>query len=134
MVRLGDKADVRLNAYPDRTFHGRITNIGKVLDPTIRTAKVRIELANPGLMRSGMFVTATFYGQHGRIYATVPTGAVLHLHDRDWVFVPIGNGRFRRTEVTAGKIIGGTQDIMAGISPGQEVVNDALALNTESEQ
>jgi cobalt-zinc-cadmium efflux system membrane fusion protein len=81
-----------------------------------------------------MFVTATFYGQHGRIYATVPTGAVLHLHDRDWVFVPIGNGRFRRTEVTAGKIIGGTQDIMAGISPGQEVVNDALALNTESEQ
>lgn len=134
VVRLGDNANVRLNAYPDRTFHGRITNIGKVLDPSIRTAKVRIELTNPGLMRSGMFVTATFYGQHGRIYATVPTGAVLHLHDRDWVFVPIGNGRFRRTEVTAGKIIGETQEIMAGISPGQEVVSNALALNSESQQ
>lgn len=134
MVRLGDAADVRLNAYPDRTFRGRITNIGKVLDPNIRSAKVRIELANPGLMRSGMFVTATFYGQHGRTHATVPTGAVLHLHDRDWVFVPIGNGKFRRTEVNAGKISGAAQDIMSGISPGQQVVNDALALNAESEQ
>ncbi|MGI9073644.1 MAG: efflux RND transporter periplasmic adaptor subunit [Bryobacteraceae bacterium] len=45
---------MRLNAYPDRTFHGRITNIERVLDPNIRTAKVRVELANPGLMRAGM--------------------------------------------------------------------------------
>ena len=134
LVRLGDTADVRLNAYPDRSFHGRITNIARVLDPSIRTAKVRIELPNPGLMRAGMFITATFYGQHGRTYATVPTGAVLHLHDRDWVFVPMGDGRFRRTEVTAGKIAGGTQDIVAGLSPGEQVVNNALALNSESGQ
>ncbi len=134
MVKLGDMADVKLNAYPNLTFHGRITNISRVLDPTIRTAKVRIELANPGLMRAGMFVTATFYGQHGRTYATVPTGAVLHLHDRDWVFVPMGDGKFRRTEVTGGKIDGSTQDIMAGLSPGDAVVSNALALNSESGQ
>jgi cobalt-zinc-cadmium efflux system membrane fusion protein len=81
-----------------------------------------------------MFVTATFYGQHGRIYARVPTGAILHLHDRDWVFVPIGDGKFRRTEVTAGKIIAGTQNIVTGVPPGQQVVSNALALNSESEQ
>jgi len=133
-VRLGDTADIELTAYPGRVFHGRISNIGKVLDPTIRTAKVRIELANPGMMRSGMFVTATFYGLHGRLYASVPSGAVLHLHDRDWVFVPSGDREFRRTEVTAGKISGGMQDLLSGISPGQKVVNDALALNAESEQ
>jgi cobalt-zinc-cadmium efflux system membrane fusion protein len=134
MVRLGDTADVQLNAYPDRTFHGRISNIGKILDPNLRTAKVRIQLANPVIMRAGMFVTVTFYGQHGRMYATVPSGAVLHLHDRDWVFIPVGNGEFRRTEITAGKIIGGMQEVMAGISPGQRVVSDALALNAESGQ
>lgn len=134
MVKLGDTADIRLNAYPELTFHGRITNIGRVLDPNIRTAKVRIALSNPGLMRAGMFVTATFYGKHGRSYATVPTGAVLHLHDRDWVFVPISNGRFRRTEVTGGKITGATQDLLSGLSPGQQVVANALALNTENEQ
>lgn len=134
MVRLGDTADVQLNAYPDRTFHGRVSNIGKILDPNMRTAKVRIQLANPGIMRAGMFVTATFYGQHGRMYATVPSGAVLHLHDRDWVFIPVGNGEFRRTEITAGKIIGGMQEVISGLSPGQRVVDDALALNAEGGQ
>jgi membrane fusion protein, heavy metal efflux system len=134
MVKLGDTADIRLNAYPDLTFHGRITNIGRVLDPNIRTAKVRVDLANPGLMRAGMFATVTFYGLHGRTYATVPTGAVLHLHDRDWVFVPIAGRRFRRTEVTGGKITGPTQDILSGVSPGQQVVANALALNAENEQ
>lgn len=133
-VRLGDTADVQLNAYPDRILHGRVSNIGKILDPNLRTAKVRIELANPGIMRSGMFVTATFYGLHGRMYATVPSGAVLHLHDRDWVFVPGANGEFRRREVTAGKIVNAQQEILSGISPGQQVVSDALALNAESEQ
>jgi membrane fusion protein, heavy metal efflux system len=134
IVRLGDRADVQLNGYPDRTFRGRISNIGKILDPSIRTAKVRIELGNPGLMRAGMFVTATFYGQHGRKYASIPSGAVLHLHDRDWVFVPIGHGEFRRIEVTTGKTVDGQQDITAGLSPGQQVVSDALALSAENEQ
>jgi cobalt-zinc-cadmium efflux system membrane fusion protein len=134
LVRVGDAADVRLNAYPDRRFRGRISNIGKMLDPTLRTAKVRIDLANPGIMRAGMFVTATFYGLHGRTYASVPSSAVLHLHDRDWVFVPAGNGNFRRTEITTGKIVDGQQDILSGISPGQQVVNDALDLNAESQQ
>lgn len=133
-VRLGDTADVQLNAYPDRVFHGRISNIGMILDPTIRTAKVRIELPNPGIMRAGMFVTATFYGLHGRSYASVPSAAVLHLHDRDWVFVPAGDGQFRRTEVTTGQIKNGRQDVLSGISPGQQVVNDALPLSAESEQ
>jgi membrane fusion protein, heavy metal efflux system len=133
-VRLGDTADVQLNAYPERTFHGRISNIGKMLDPNIRTAKVRIELANPGIMRAGMFVTATFYGLKGRTYASVPSSAVLHLHDRDWVFVPIANGEFRRTEVTGGKITDGQQNVLSGISPGQRVVSNALALNAESSQ
>ena len=132
-IRLGDQADIKLNAY-DRVFRGRITNIGKVLDPTIRTAKVRIQLDNPGIMRAGMFVTATFYGQHGRTYASVPTIAVLHLHDRDWVFVPDGKGQFRRTEIVSGGVAGGMQDIVSGISPGQKIVNDALALSSESEQ
>lgn len=133
-VRVGDVADVQLNAYPDRTFKGRVSNIGKILDPNTRAAKVRIELANPGIMRAGMFVTATFYGLHGNVYAIVPSNAILHLHDRDWVFVPAGNGQFRRTEVQSGKLIGPRQVILSGIAPGQQVVNNALALSAESEQ
>jgi membrane fusion protein, heavy metal efflux system len=133
-VRIGDPADVELNAYRGTKFRGRVVNIGKVLDATIRTAPVRVVLKNPGIMRSGMFVTATFYGQHGRVYATVPATAVLHLHDRDWVFIPAGQGQFRRTEVSAGNIADGRQDLLSGISPGQQVVTDALALSAESQQ
>ena len=59
-VRLGDSADIRLTAYPDRAFKGTISNIGAILDPNLRTAKVRIQVRNPGMMRLGMFVTATF--------------------------------------------------------------------------
>jgi cobalt-zinc-cadmium efflux system membrane fusion protein len=133
-IRLGDSAEVQLNAYPDRQFRGRISNIGKVLDSNIRTAPVRIVLNNPGIMREGMFVTATLFGPHGRIYASVPSTAILHLHDRNWVFIPSGQGQFRRTEVTVSKFFDGKQDIASGIGPGQRVVNDALALSAESEQ
>ncbi len=133
MVRMRDRADVRLNAYPDITFHGYIGNIGKVLDPSSRTAKVRVVLSNPGMMRAGMFATATFYGKRGIVYATVPATSVLHLHDRDWIYVPAGNGRFRRMEVTTGKVIGSQQEIFKGILPGQAAVVDALALHTEGQ-
>ena len=134
MVRLGDSADVQLNAYDNRVFHGRISNIGKVLDSTIRTAPIRIVLNNPGIMRSGMFVSATLYGLHGHTYANVPSTAILHLHDRDWVFVPAGQGQFRRTEVKTSKVFEGQQDIASGIAHGQKVVDDALALSAETQQ
>ena len=133
-VTVGDPAQVRLNAYGDQVFQGRVTNIGKVLDPNIRTVPVRIVLQNPGIMRSGMFATAILFGKHGQTIASVPASAILHLHDRDWVFVPVPQQEFRRTEVKAGKLADGTQDILSGISPGQQVVKDALALSAESSQ
>jgi cobalt-zinc-cadmium efflux system membrane fusion protein len=134
-VQLGEYADVRLNAYPDRAFKGRISNIAPILDPSLRTAKVRLEVPNPGLMRIGMFVTATFHGKKQERHATVPATAILHLHDRNWVYVPLEGGQFRRVEVTAGAILhGNTQEIIAGISPGQKVVANALVLQNAMEQ
>lgn len=133
-VGVGDPADVVLDAYPGRVFHGRIDNISKVLDPNTRTAKVRVVLSNPGIMRVGMFVTVTFHARRGRTYANVPAGAVLHLHDRDWVFLLVKAGEFRRTEITTGSSFDGTVDILSGLSPGQQVVADALALSAETEQ
>jgi cobalt-zinc-cadmium efflux system membrane fusion protein len=133
-VRLGDRADIQLFALPNQTFHGRISNISRMLDPTTRSAKVRIEVANPGPVRVGMFATATFFALHGKNYPVVPSSAVLHLHDKDWVFVPQGNSQFRRLAVTGGKMLGDMQIITAGLATGQQVVKDALALNTEGNQ
>jgi len=134
-VRLGDKADIRLSAYPDQVFVGTVSNIGPVLDPNIRTVKVRIEMANPGMMRPGMFVTATFHGREKRKLAAVPAAAILHLHDRDWVYVPVGGSKFLRTEVVGGNMLpDNMQEILSGISPGQQVVKNALEFQNTAEQ
>jgi cobalt-zinc-cadmium efflux system membrane fusion protein len=134
-VHLGEYADIRLNAYPDRVLRGRIGNIGQIMDPNLRTAKVRLEVENPGSMRFGMFVTATFHGENREQHATVPATAILHLHDRDWVYVPQEGGRFRRLEVKAGIMLpGNMQEIVSGLKPGAQVVANALVLQNTSEQ
>ena len=134
-IRLGDYADIHLNAYPDQLLKGRIDNIGAVLDPNIRTAKVRLQVKNPGLLRVGMFATAIFYGKKPEIRATVPASAVLHLHDRDWVFKSMGSGQFQRVEVTAGEMLpGNMQEINSGLEPGQQVVSNALELQNTVDQ
>jgi cobalt-zinc-cadmium efflux system membrane fusion protein len=134
-VHVGETADVRLNAFPDKVFTGRISNVGPVLDPTLRSAKVRIEVRNPGLMKVGMFVTATFHGQKAEIHAAVPATAILHLHDRDWVYVPAGGKTFRRVEVIGGDMLPGKmQEILSGIKPGEQVVQNALVFQSTVEQ
>jgi cobalt-zinc-cadmium efflux system membrane fusion protein len=134
-VRIGDYADVRLNAYPDRLYKGRISNIGPILDPNIRTAKVRLEMANPGYKMSiGMFVKATFYGQKQETHAVVPATAILHLHDRDWVYVPAEENTFRRVEVTGRKMLTGSMQEVTGIEPGRKVVADALTFQYAAQQ
>lgn len=135
-VHLGQAADIRLNAYPDRMLTGTISDIGAVLDPTIRTAKIRIQVENPNnLMRLGMFATATFHGKKAESRAAVPASAVLHLHDRDWVYMPAGDGAFRRVSVQGGAMLpGNLQEIESGLAPGQQVVSNALELQNSAEQ
>jgi cobalt-zinc-cadmium efflux system membrane fusion protein len=125
-VRIGETADIKLNAYPDKMIKGRVSNVGAILDPNIRTAKVRLEVPNPSeFMRPGMFATATFYSLDKKTYTSVPSSAILHLHDRDWVFLPT-QGKFRRTEVTSGaQLANGMQEILSGLQPGQQVVSNA---------
>ncbi len=134
-VHIGEYADIRLNAYPDRVLKGRIDNLLPVLDPTIRTAKVRLEVPNPGPMRVGMFVTATFYGKQAETRAAVPATAILHLHDREWVYTPVSAGHFKRLEVVTGNMLPGKlQEVVSGIKPGDQVVSNALPLQNTVEQ
>ena len=134
-VRIGEYADIHLSAYPKRIFKGRIDNILPVLDPNLRTAKVRLEVANPGMMRIGMFVTATFYGKQPETRAAVPATAILHLHDREWVYTPVSAGHFKRLEVvTGGMLPGNLQEVVSGIKPGDRVVLNALVLQNTLEQ
>lgn len=135
-VHIGQSADIRLNAYPDRVLTGTVGDIGAVLDPSIRTAKVRIQIDNPGsLMRIGMFATATLSGKKAEMHVVVPASAILHLQDRDWVYTPNGDGTFRRLSVQGGSMLtGNLQEITNGLNAGQQVVANALELQNSSEQ
>ena len=136
-VRLGEYADIHLNAYPDQVLRGLIGNIGPILDPNLRTAKVRLDVQNPGMLRIGMFGTATFYGHKKEAHATVPASALLHLQDRNWVYVAMEGGRFRPVQVVAGKMLPATpsekQEIISGLEPGQQVVANALLFQATAE-
>jgi len=134
-VRVGESAEIRLNAYPGKVLKGRIDNILPVLDPTVRTAKVRLEVANPGLMRVGMFVTATFYGKQSETRAAVPATAILHLHDRQWVYTPVSSGHFKRLEVVAGNMLpDNQQEVISGVKPGDRVIANAMRFQSTVEQ
>jgi cobalt-zinc-cadmium efflux system membrane fusion protein len=131
-VRIGDSAEVRLNAMPDMVLKGAVSNIGPILDPNIRSAKVRIEVRNPGSLRIGMFATAAFEGRKKETHISIPSSAILHLHDRDWVYVPAPGNKFRRVEVISGRSLpNGMQELRSGITPGQQVVQNTLALQNE---
>lgn len=139
-VHVGQEARIVINAYPDHPLTGRIGDIGPVLDPSIRTAKVRIEVANPGFLKLGMFATATFTSRDKQTVSVVPADAILHLHDREWVYVPAGGNRFRRVEVRTGDSLpGNRQQILpvpgqsAAISPGDKIVANALMLDADAE-
>ncbi len=133
-VHIGDRAEIELAAYPNRRLRGRVENISKVLDPNTRTAKVRIELENEGgILRPNMFAVAHFVSQGAHSRAVVPVSSILRLQDRYWVFIKIGDNKFRRTEVQAGPVNSdGTQQVLAGIQPGDQVIKDALQFDREA--
>jgi membrane fusion protein, heavy metal efflux system len=80
-------------------------------------------------------VTATFHGQSKEVRAVVPATAILHLHDREWVYAPIGPGRFQRVEVVSGASLPDKlQELISGLQPGQSVVSNALVLQNTAEQ
>ncbi len=133
-IALGQTATIYTNAYPGRQLTGRISDIEPILDPSIRTAKVRIELPNPGFLKMGMFVTATFQSKEKQMHTVVPATAILHLRDRDWVYVAAGDSRFKRVEVHAGQMLSGNrQELLSGLSVGQSVVSNVLQLESTLE-
>jgi cobalt-zinc-cadmium efflux system membrane fusion protein len=135
-VRVGDTAEITLNAYPDEQFAGKVINISEVLDSATRSAKVRIELPNPkGLMRAGMFVTARFKGKQSIERVVIPATAVVHLHDKDWVFIPVGGKQFRRVALQLGpQTSDGYVQVISGLKTQDKVAANALQLSSAAEE
>jgi cobalt-zinc-cadmium efflux system membrane fusion protein len=132
-VHLGDIAEIRLNAYPDRVFRGKVADISRVLDPATRSAKVRIVLDNgDGALRSGMFAVATFRSRKLTDRVVVPSTAIMRLHDKDWIFRKETDRSFRKITIRAdGLAPDGMQEIREGVKSGDEVITNALEFSTQ---
>ena len=136
-VHVGEQAEINLSAFPGQPLKGTISNVGAILDPSIRTAKVRIQVPNQdSRLRIGLFATATFHGAKAQTALTVPADAILQLHDRSFVFVPTGTpGSFQRVAVRTGQTLpGNAVEILSGVHQGQQVVSNALQLEDATEQ
>ena len=135
-VRTGQPVVVTVEAYPGRTFRGRVVYLGEILDPAKRTVRTRVELPNPdGALKPGMFARGTIrVGGAGPAVAAVPQDAVQEVEGKQVVFVPGARaGEFRPVPVEIGEPIEGRRvTIRAGLRPGERVVTTgAFALRSE---
>jgi multidrug efflux pump subunit AcrA (membrane-fusion protein) len=134
LVTVGQQATIRLSYYPGRTFRGRVIYLYPYLDSKTRTAKVRLELPNPGAgqLKPGMFADVELKVALGKRLA-VPHEAILDSGTRQIVFVETGEGRFEAKEVTLGLRVDDRHEILSGLSPGTRIVASAnFFLDSES--
>ncbi len=130
-LSVGQGATIHFNAYADKIVTGKISEIDPILDPNIRTAKVRVAVKNPGFMKIGMFVTASFQAQKQEPRVVVPATAIVHLHDQDFVYVAKPAGSFALTKVVSGDLLpGNLQVIQSGLQSGAQVASNALELQS----
>jgi Cu(I)/Ag(I) efflux system membrane fusion protein len=124
-VKVGLPVTVTLKALPDRTFKGRVAFIDPLLDPKTRTAKVRIEVANPaGELKPEMFGEVVLEGS-SRVGLRIPTDAVIHSGTQTVVFVALPNGKFQPREVRLGAGDSRAVEVVSGLQEGDGVVTRA---------
>ncbi len=127
MVRNGQAAKVRVNAYPDKVFEGKVAFVYPTVTAETRTAKVRIEMRNPGqLLKPAMYASVELMAEHGRAQRlSVPDSAVLDSGTRQIVLVRRGEGLFEPREVKLGMRGDGYVEVTEGIKAGEEIVVSA---------
>jgi Cu(I)/Ag(I) efflux system membrane fusion protein len=127
IVQQGQMATIRIDAYPDKVFNGKVTFVYPMVNPETRTAKVRIELPNKqGLLKPAMYGRVEFASFHTKDKVlTVPDSAVLDTGVRRLVLVELGEGRYEPRTVKLGIHADGYTEVLGGLKAGERVVVSA---------
>ncbi len=124
-IRPGMRARLALQAFPNRTFQGKVIFLDPILDPKTRTAKVRLEFANPkGELRPEMFGEVTLEAER-REGLRIPADAVIDSGSKKVVFLALGEGKFQPREIQVGSVNGDQVEVRAGLEAGDKVVTRA---------
>jgi RND family efflux transporter MFP subunit len=125
-LRTGTGASVTTNAFPDRLFRGQVTYIDPSIEPATRTAKVRIELANPGrVLKLGMYVNVSFgsLGESERTVPVVPSSSIQNIDGEQFIFLATSDPNvFELRPVRVGNEVNGRIPIVEGANVGEKVV------------
>jgi len=121
-VRPGQEVKLKVTAFPESTFSGKVILINSVLDPETRTVKVRTEVANPdGRLKPDMFANVQIITDVNRAAISIPQSAVLNDEGKTIVFVADGDG-YKKRQVQAGIRNNDRVEIVDGLSAGDKVV------------
>jgi len=128
-VKVGDMAKVTINAWPHRPFPGRVTFIYPAVGKDSRTARLRIEVANPnGLLRADMAATAEIEAPIPGRWVAVPDSSIIDSGKRQIVLLERGEGRYQPVQVKLGARASGYVQVLDGLAPGERVVTSATFL------
>ncbi len=114
---------IKVDAYPDRTFTGRITHVSDLIDPTTRTARVRCVVENgDGALKLDMFAKVTLGTAEERQALSVPADAIQQVDNQPVVFIQQTATRFERRNLQVGRRSGDLVEVLGGLEEGQRVV------------
>jgi cobalt-zinc-cadmium efflux system membrane fusion protein len=132
-VQADQKVEVDVTAYPGESFEGRIGYIGDVLDPTTRTIRLRVVVANPQKrLKPEMFAKVRMWAKSEAGILTIPPTAIVHDRGENIVFVQIEDHAFERRPVTLGEEQDGQVKVTDGLHAGDLVVAEgAFRLKSE---
>ena len=127
-IRKGESVKIHLTSYPDRSFSGRADAIGDVIDPSTRTVKVRVSMANPdGRFLPGMFARIDF-GEPEKSVVILPLSSIVTVNSLDYAFVELSRGRFERRQITVANTTDSGAVVLKGIEGGEHVVTEGAML------
>jgi RND family efflux transporter MFP subunit len=135
-VQVGSETAITAPAYPGLTLRGRVTYIDPRVDAQTRTAKVRVEVPNPGeRLRLGMYVSMIFTTRASERVIVVPRSAVQSIGERSAVYLPVKDeeGKFVQRQIRLGQLMGDAYTVLGGLRPGEIVVTEgSFFLRAES--
>lgn len=127
-TRVGQSATVTLDYLPERSYAAKVAYVYPYLDPTARTGRIRVELANRELeLRPGMYASVTL-SSDAAPRVQVPSSAVVYTGPRRLVFVDLGGGRFRPQEIRVGAESNGMYEVLSGLAAGDRVATSGVFL------
>jgi cobalt-zinc-cadmium efflux system membrane fusion protein len=127
-AKMGEGAQVTLNAFPDQHWSGRVSVVSGAVDPNTRTLRVRVILPNPeGRIKPGMFGAIRLV-KSSTSGILVPASAVIREGSDAYMFVAKGSGHYERRTVKIGRAVDTSIEILGGISAGETIVSDGSLL------